>query len=140
MRTLLAILLVLPLAGCNESNTQPPVRTATYDIHNDDPTGLYVVELLEEECIAIEEDVVVDVIGNTVGVDKVFLRNAVIAFRHKGVPLHNGHYDDTNPDTLHFWMLERTESKLWYFVGTRSQYEKLDHLRQNFILPELHVF
>jgi len=136
MRTLLAILLALPLAGCGAPEMSS-IRGVAINVQNDDAAGFYLLQLRDEECSTIEEDLVVDVLGNSLDLDKAHLRNAVISFRHKGLPVFNGHYAETpDPEGLHYWMVRRESKAIWYYIGTRKQYAAVSGNLAQYLGPE----
>ena len=71
LRSFTLVVLCIPFAftGCNSDEIHA-VRLLTFDVINEDPQGLYVVELQDEECAQIEEDIVIDVMGHTCGLDQ----------------------------------------------------------------------
>ena len=128
VRTPLILLLCVPLAftGCHSSEMHD-VRSLTFDIANEEPEGLYCIELQDEECAQIEEDIVVDVMGHTCGLDRAYLRNAIISFTHRGRPIANGNSPEAhNHPGLNVWLIRREGHELWYYIGTQEQYAALD--------------
>lgn len=131
MRSIALVILCVPFAltGCNSSEIAPDLRMLTFDVVNEEPEGLYVVELQDEECAQIEEDIVIDVMGHTCGLDRAYLRNAIVNFTHRGRPIINGNGHDHDHGGLHFWMVHREGNEIWYYIGTREQYAALDRNR-----------
>jgi hypothetical protein len=112
--------------GC-VSQVSGPTRTFTINLTAENPDGLYVLVLCDEEATTIEENVTVDLNGHSLRVDRAFLKNAQLDFRCRGRVIENGHLSEmANADSMHYWMIRRETKEVWYYIGTRQQYAVLD--------------
>ncbi|CAN5230585.1 hypothetical protein BH11PLA2_BH11PLA2_21610 [soil metagenome] len=124
---------LVALPGCQkEGRLAKEYRNVEFHIQNEDPAGLYLIELTDEQAAVIEEDLQVDIIGHVCSIDKAFLRNSIQSFHHKGKIIGNC-YDTTGKSLteLRVWTVYRSETEVLYYVGTQDQYAALDRTKQH---------
>lgn len=129
VRFLFLVVSCFAIAGCNDS-VQAPSRTFIFNFDLDEPSGLYCVELRDDEQMSIRENLTLPVTQNNVTLDRAFLRNAIVKFEHRGQSINNGAYEEASkPKGLYYWMIHRDEREIWYYIGTYEQYAGLDRNR-----------